>query len=196
MDNAHAPRRPPLITLLRRPGLFWRRTLRRYSRVGLARWLALGVLTGLGSGILASLFYLGLESLKHLLLVRLAGLNPLSPSGESLLHGLPGPYRPWLLPIFMAGVGLVTGILVKRFAPESLDGVTDGTDATIKAFHQSAGIIPPRVPLIKGGTSILTIAAGGSAGQEGPISQLGAGLGSLLARKLHLTTVMLRTPIV
>ena len=43
------------------------------------------------------------------------------------------------------------------------------------------------MPALKGATSILTIAAGGSAGQEGPISQLGAGLGSLIAQKLHLT---------
>jgi chloride channel protein, CIC family len=187
MDTHRNPRRGSLAPLFRRPRLFWRRTLRRYTRVGLARWLALGVLAGIFSGILASLFYLGLEGLKHLLLVHLAGLSLSTPTGESLLHGLPGPYRPWLLPVFIGGVGLVTGMLVTRFVPESLSGGTDGTDATIKAFHHNAGIIRPLVPLIKGFTSILTIAAGGSAGQEGPISQLGAGMGSLIARKLRLT---------
>jgi CIC family chloride channel protein len=187
METHRHPRRGTLAILFGRPRSFWRLMLRRYTHVGLARWLALGVLAGLFSGILASLFYLGLEGLKHLLLVHLAGLELPFPSGEHLIEGLPGPYRPWIVPICIAFVGLITGILVTRFIPESLSGVTDGTDATIKAFHQNAGIIRPLVPLIKGGTAILTIAAGGSAGQEGPISQLGAGVGSLLARKLHLT---------
>lgn len=187
METHRHPKRGSFGILLRRPKLFWRFSLRRFTRVGLARWLALGVLAGIFSGILASLFYLSLEGLKHLLLVHLAGLSLPFPAGESLIHGLPGPYRPWLLPICIGGVGLVTGMLVTRFIPDSLSGVTDGTDATIKAFHRNAGIIRPLVPLIKGFTSILTIAAGGSAGQEGPISQLGAGMGSLIARKLRLT---------
>ena len=155
--------------------------------MGLARWLVLGVAAGLGSGLLAALFYSGLEGLKHLLLVHLAGLSIPFPSGESLVHCVPGPYRPWLIPVFTTAVGLVTGLVVSRYIPQSLAGVTDGTDATIRAFHQQAGIIRPLTPLLKGATAILTIASGGSAGQEGPISQLGAGLGSLIAQKLRLT---------
>lgn len=166
----------------------WRHLRRRSTRLGLARWLVLGAVAGVGSGLLAAAFYCALEGLKHLLLVHLAGLSPPFPSGENLLHMLPGPYRPWLLPVFTTSVGLITGVLIARYLPDSLEGTTDGTDATIRAFHRQSGIINPRAPLLKGATAILTIASGGSAGQEGPISQLGAGLGSFLARIMHLTT--------
>ncbi len=185
-QDAPSPRRP-VSSFWRRPQVVWRRLVRRYKRIGLVRWLALGVVAGLCSGALAVLFYLGVEGLKHLCQVHLAGLSLPSPAGETLLHGQPGPYRPWLIPVFTTAVGLVTGILAKRFIPEAMDGATDGTDAMIKAFHRQSGVIRPLVPLIKGATSILTIASGGSAGREGPISQLGAGMGSFLAEKFRLT---------
>lgn len=185
-ESPAAPERG-LPTLFRQPSLFFRRLSRHTVRAALVRWLVLGAVAGLGSGLLAILFYLGLEKLSHLLLTQAAGLTLPHPSGESLGLGEPGPYRPWLIPVFTTTVGLVTGLLVTRFIPEAMDGATDGTDAMIKAFHKKAGIIRPLVPLLKGATAIATIASGGSAGQEGPISQLGAGLGSFLAQKLGLT---------
>ena len=184
---AAAPSERHRATLFRRPRIFWRRLTRRYTRIGLVRWVVLGVVAGLGSGALAILFFLGLESLSHLLQVHLAGLSLPTPAGDRLFVGAAGPYRPWLLPLFLMAVGLVTGWLASRAIPEAMEGATDGTDAMIRAFHRQSGIIRPMVPLLKGATSILTIAAGGSAGQEGPISQLGAGFGSLVAQKLHLT---------
>lgn len=187
MDQQQPPRRQ-LSPFLRGPRITFKRLLRRFSRQGLMRWLAFGVVTGIGSGILACLFYLGLEHLSGFLLVHCAGLTLPHPSGESMVQAVPGPYRPWLVPVFTTGVGLVTGLLVTRFIPQAMDGATDGTDAMIKAFHKNSGIIKPLVPLIKGATAIATIASGGSAGQEGPISQLGAGLGSFFAQLLHLTT--------
>jgi CIC family chloride channel protein len=187
MDQQQPPRRQ-IPSLLRGPRITLKRLLRRFSRQGLMRWLAFGVVTGIGSGILACLFYLGLERLSGFLLVHCAGLSLPHPSGESMVHAVPGPYRPWLIPVFTTSVGLVTGLLVTRFIPQAMDGATDGTDAMIKAFHKNSGTIKPLVPLIKGATAIATIASGGSAGQEGPISQLGAGLGSFFAQLLHLTT--------
>lgn len=182
--QAPAPSRP---TFFRRPRALWRLLARRYTHIALMRWLVLGVVAGLGSGTLAIAFHAGLEGLSHLLQVHLAGLTLPHPSGEQLISGPAGPYRPWLIPVFTTAVGLVTGLLVTRVIPKSLEGVTDGTDAMIKAFHTQGGVIRPAVPALKSGTAILTIAAGGSAGQEGPISQLGAGFGSLLAQKLGLT---------
>ena len=79
--------------------------------------------------------------------------------------------------------GLISGILVFTWAPEA-EG--HGTDAMIRAFHQGGGMIRARVPLIKSVASIITIGTGGSAGQEGPIAQIGAGFGSFLARVLRL----------
>jgi CIC family chloride channel protein len=91
------------------------------------------------------------------------------------------------LPLFLGGVGLATGYAFTRLIPESLGAGTDGTDAMIKAFHRQSGIIRPRVFFLRAAGAILTMAAGGSAGSEGPMSQLGGGMGSYLAMKLGLS---------
>ena len=93
--------------------------------------------------------------------------------------------RPWWLVLLIPTVGgLVSGLIVFTLAPEA-EG--HGTDALIRAFHRGGGLIRGRVPLIKGVASVITIGTGGSAGQEGPIAQIGAGFGSFLARLLRLT---------
>ena len=140
-------------------------------------------MTGFG----AIVFYVSIEWLQEFLLHGLAGFSLPRPAGESLFHAEVGPFRPWLVFVFLGLVGLCTGALIARFIPQTRFGGTDGTDSMIKAFHHQTGLIEPSVPLIKVGTSILTIAAGGSAGREGPISLLGAGCGSWLATKLRLS---------
>jgi chloride channel protein, CIC family len=163
--------------------------VRSYTAVGAVRWLLLGLLMGVLSGLAAICFFYVLDLLKHFWLTGLAGLSLPVPAGEAL-HGsemAEGIRRAWVVPILTTGVGLFTGYLVSRYIPESVDGGTDGTDATIKAFHQQGGVIRPRTPLIKGSTSVLTISAGGSAGSEGPVTQIGAGIGSWLALKFKLS---------
>ena len=61
-----------------------------------------------------------------------------------------------------------------------------GTDSAIAAYHYHQGQIRPRVPLVKIVASALTLGTGGSGGREGPIAQIGAGFGSLLANLLRL----------
>jgi chloride channel protein, CIC family len=92
--------------------------------------------------------------------------------------------RRWLFFALPAIGGLLSGLLVYRFAPEA-EG--HGTDAMIRAFHEQCGVIRARVPLIKGVAIILTLCTGGSAGKEGPIAQIGGGAGSVLAQELNLT---------
>lgn len=101
--------------------------------------------------------------------------------------------RPWILPAVGALGGLITGILVKRFAPEA-EG--HGTDAVIRSFHQQGGRIRPQVPIVKTLASAITIGTGGSAGREGPIAQIGAGFGSFLATRLQLSDRDRRTFVV
>ncbi len=165
----------------------WHEALRTYRTISAARLLVLGVAVGILSGLAAIAFFFGVEALRHLFLNVLAGVDLPTPAGESLFHGEPGPSRRWVIPVLTTAVGLFTGWLVVRFIPETRNSGTDGTDAMIKSFHQQSGVMRPMVPLIRCATSVLTIASGGSAGREGPISQLGGGIGSFLATRLGLS---------
>ena len=80
--------------------------------------------------------------------------------------------------------GLLSGLLVFTFAPEA-EG--HGTDSRDRRLPSKQGQIRPRVPLVKIVASAITIGTGGSGGREGPIAQIGAGFGSLLANLLRLS---------
>jgi len=152
------------------------------------RLILLSVLLGVIAGGAAALFFLGIEWTKFELLNQLAGLDIPGPKGEEIFKGEPGLFRPWLIPIFTTSVGIITGILVKKFIPYAQqDHITDGTDTITKAFHQNEGHINPLVTFLKGFTAVLTIGSGGSAGREGPITLIGGGLGSFLASKFKLS---------
>lgn len=160
---------------------------RSYRSILNFKWLVLGVVVGAMTGLGAIIFYVAIEWLHHFLLHELAGFSLPAPAGEALFSGPSGDPRPWLLFTFLVPVGLFTAVLLRFFVPFTRYSGTDGTDSMIKAFHYQEGRIEPAVPLIKVGTSILTIASGGSAGREGPISLLGAGCGSWLATRLKLS---------
>lgn len=91
---------------------------------------------------------------------------------------------PWLVLLIPTVGGLLTGILVQWVAPEA-EG--HGTDAVIHSFHRLKGVIRKRVIAVKAITSAITIGSGGSAGQEGPVAQVGAGVGSALATAFQLS---------
>ncbi len=60
--------------------------------------------------------------------------------------------------------------LARALAPEAAGG---GTDRVIKAVNRRSGKVAPLVAPVKFVASIITIAAGGSAGKEGPCAQRG-----------------------
>ncbi len=166
------------------PEFLFLRQRRARSQV---RLLGLAVLVGIVAGLGAVLFYAATRGMEHYALGELAGYHPpVRPAGEVDVPGLVSwyqPFRPWLLLIIPTMGGLLSGWLVYTFAPEA-EG--HGTDAVIAAYHNRQGQIRPRVPLIKIVSSALTIGSGGSGGREGPIAQIGAGFGSLLANLLKL----------
>ncbi|MDV6237655.1 chloride channel protein [Leptospira ellisii] len=148
------------------------------------------ILTGIVSGLGAFLFSRILAVCEYLFLDRAAGLTLPHASGEFLVEsedvlnwGIPftDEYRPWFLFLLPILGGLLTGWIVNKFSPES--GGT-GSDAMIDSFHNREGKMNPVVSLIKSAATIFTLASGGSGGKEGPISQIGAGFGSLLATLL------------
>src|SRR5262249_24050735 len=124
------------------------------------------------------------QVVSHYALEELAGYQPVSPGGEPpLLHSEAKDLRPLLLLLIPTIGGLLSGLLVFTLAPEA-EG--HGTDAAIAAYHYHQGQIRPRVPLVKIVASALTLGTGGSGGREGPIAQIGAGIGSFLGRLFRL----------
>lgn len=88
-----------------------------------------------------------------------------------------------LVTIPAAGLFLA-GWMAWKWAPEICGG---GVDAVIRAFHKGKGQVRSRVTFLKAACTISTIGAGGSAGREGPIAQIGAAVGSSLGRWLNLS---------
>lgn len=68
--------------------------------------------------------------------------------------------------------------MINKLAPQSKG---HGTEKVIEAVHKRNGKINVGVIPIKLFTTIITIAAGGSVGKEGPSGQIGAGLASLFS---------------
>ena len=147
-------------------------------------FLGVVILTGIVCGFGAILLYLLIDLFSEFLLSGFGGLRFPNAYGEVKIFQfdldlINIPY--FIIP---AIGGILSGIIVYRFAPEA-EG--HGTDSVIRAFHREHGIIRARVPVIKALATALTIGSGGSAGREGPVAQIGAGFGSFIAQKLGLS---------
>ncbi len=150
------------------------------------RLLLLAIPTGIIAGLGSVFFYSALDFAHHYFLDYLAGYRPPGPGGETpLLKATATPFVRWMLLVVPTLGGLLSGWLIYTFAPEA-EG--HGTDAALEAYHFKDARIRARVPLIKTIASAITIGSGGSGGREGPIAQIGAGFGSILAQRLHLRT--------
>jgi CIC family chloride channel protein len=159
------------------------RTIYLYSVV-------IGVLSGLGALAFNELLHSAIEITMH----GWARVVLPQPLGESTDLPIPvGPPRRWVLFVLPVAGGLISGLLVKTFAPEA-EGT--GTDGYIDAFHNKAGSMRGRVPWVKSLATLSTLASGGSAGKEGPIAQIGAGIGSALGRYLKMGARARRTMMV
>lgn len=151
----------------------------------LQRWLLYGVLIGVFAGLGAALFSFFLQQATAFFLGYLAGYIPPLPAGEGeLVEPNWSTVKWWILPLIPALGAILSGFVVYSLAPEA-EG--HGTDAVIESFHRAGGYIRRRVPFIKTLASAITIGSGGSAGSEGPMSQIGAGFGSWLASVLKLS---------
>ena len=144
----------------------------------------LAALVGAGAGLGA----VGFEYLAHLVvwLVLESGVGyaPHGPAGEARIFPAAAASEIVLVGLLLAPAvgGLLAGWLATRFAPEASG---HGTDAVIDAYH-GCNEIRARVPLVKALATALSLGTGGSGGREGPIAQIGAGIGSLIGRLLRL----------
>lgn len=152
--------------------------------------VVIGILSGLGALAFNELLHAATEITMH------GWARVVLPQAMGELTDLPapaGPPRRWVLFALPVVGGLISGLLVKTFAPEA-EGT--GTDGYIDAFHNKAGSMRSRVPLVKSLATMATLASGGSAGKEGPIAQIGAGIGSGLGRFLKMGARARRTMMV
>ena len=158
------------------------RSLSRLPGVGVLaerQWggfLAVSALVGIGVGVGAAGLVLAIEAIGHL-------LHPLTRSlaldGEASLLSLE---RAWIFLTVPVGF-VVAWWMARRFAPEIAgDGVPEATAALV--VH--GGRIRGRVVPLKILATAITVGTGGSAGREGPIVQIGAGVGSWISRRFNL----------
>jgi chloride channel protein, CIC family len=71
--------------------------------------------------------------------------------------------------------GLIIGVVVYDIAPETRG---TGIPQVMEAYTMEGGRIRARIALLKVLVSSVTLGSGGSAGREGPITQIGAAAGS------------------
>src|SRR6185503_19314777 len=97
----------------------------------IGRTLLHAALVGAVAGLVAVLFFGGLELVESFLLGHLAGYTRLRAHGETMFGETePSAFRPWLI-LVIPGLGaLLGGMLTSRFAPEAQGG---GGDAMIES---------------------------------------------------------------
>ncbi|HSD51468.1 MAG TPA: chloride channel protein [Candidatus Methylomirabilis sp.] len=134
--------------------------------------ILVGLLTGLGAvgfiRLLQILTYLSFQQARE----------PLSFLGRFYVVLLP------------AAGGLIVGPLIYYFAREAKG---HGVPEVMTAIVVSGGRIRKRVALVKILASAITIGSGGSAGREGPMIQIGAGVGSSVAQLLRMSDDRIKT---
>jgi CIC family chloride channel protein len=164
--------------------MYFSRLVKAWNLRDTGRWMVYAVAIGAITGFGAILFHMVLDQVSDFFMKSLAGFYPPVAGGEGgVIRSDGAEVKRWVLLLLPAVGGLLAGWIIFRWAPEA-EG--HGTDAVIHSFHHLKGRIRLRVPFVKAVSSILTIGTGGSAGREGPVAQIGAGIGSYVATRLKL----------
>lgn len=129
--------------------------------------MVLGGVVGVGAGLGAVLLILTIRGVE---------------AGIGTVVGLWGTGRAWTLLTIPAALWLSWRI-TSALAPEVAG---HGVPHILEAITVRAGFIRPRVAPLKVVATGLTIGAGGSAGREGSIAQIGAAIGSWIGRRTGL----------
>jgi len=149
------------------------------ARARQRRLIVDAILLGVVGAVGAQVFLFALRWATRLFVTDFAGyVAPGLPSEGGALREVIGSHGLWLIPVVTTLGGLIVGLIIERYAPEA-EG--HGTDAVVRAFHRTDGVIRPRVPPIKLLASAITIGSGGSGGREGPTALVAAGVGSWYA---------------
>ncbi|MDW5562624.1 MAG: chloride channel protein [Methanomassiliicoccus sp.] len=140
----------------------------------LRKWIPISIAVGIVSGLGAIVFQLLLNLVWNI-------------SYDSYV-------MPWYVLLMLPAVGgLLAGIVMMRFAPETAG---PGTDHVISSMHHDGGKIRGIVAPVKMIASALTIGTGGSSGNEGPISQISASIASTIGTRMKLSRSEMRILVV
>jgi CIC family chloride channel protein len=85
----------------------------------------------------------------------------------------------WMIPLLPMIGAIIAGVIIHFVAREAKG---HGVPEVLDAINRRKGRIKLRVSIGKWTSAIFTIGSGGSAGAEGPIVQIGSGIGSSLGR--------------
>jgi len=135
--------------------------------------MVLALVIGVGAGLGAVALIFGLR----LVAEGVQWIDDLAPSGQS-----------WGLLAIPVGIWLAWA-MSNRWAPEAAG---HGVPQILAALTVQGGRIAPRIPGIKTVATALTIGVGGSAGREGSIAQIGAGIGSFIGSHARLAETEIR----
>ncbi len=127
----------------------------------------------------------GFGSVAFILLLRW-----LTEFAQVTVAGALGGFGPASLVLLPAVGGLVAGPLIVRFAAEAKG---HGVPEVMMALAVRSGRIRKRVVAVKVMASALTIGFGGAAGREGPMVQIGSGIGSTVGQQARLPARHVRT---
>lgn len=144
-------------------------------------FLLVAVFVGLVTGYVAVIFHEAIKIISSYLFYGTTALG--LPTFNNYL-------RIFLLPLIPALGGLVVGLynaFVVKARPEH------GLPSVIKAVAQKNGKIPKKNWIHKTFTSVVSIGTGGGGGQEAPIAQVGASIGSTVAQMLKFSPGRTRT---
>ncbi|MDY7108850.1 MAG: chloride channel protein [Planctomycetota bacterium] len=99
-------------------------------------------------------------------------------AAEQFEHA-PSEHLWWIIPVLPMVGALIAGAIIYFVAAEARG---HGVPEVLDAINRRKGLIKLRVSIGKWTSAIFTIGSGGSAGAEGPIVQIGSGIGSSLGR--------------
>jgi len=143
------------------------------------------VTIGILSGLVSAAFVETIKYCTDLFLVHFVGYTQPYPAGEGMQNDTYVFFmkHSYILPISTCIGGLISGLIVYKFAPEAA-GI--GTDAAIKAYHSDDADLSLKASFVKFIASAITIGSGSTSGKEGPIALIGAGIGSFIAKIFNL----------
>jgi chloride channel protein, CIC family len=139
------------------------------GRLGLVGLSLIAILVGVITGFGAVLFR-GLIGLVH----NVAFLGVLAVDYDASVSTWPSPSGVFVILVPVVGRIVVT-LLITKFAPEARG---HGVPEVMDAIYYKEGVIRPVVAVIKSLASAVSIGTGAAVGREGPITQIGAAIGS------------------